>query len=217
MQNLPVLFLSGAGFPPWIWDEVRSTLDVASAVAPSARPDGTLDDYARAALDAAGDWPSCHVVAHSIGGVVAAALVARAPERIGAVTAVCAVVPRAGASFVGSLPRPQRYVMAAMVRLLGTRPPGSVIRSTAAGVDASTADRVVAEFEPESRRLYLDPAPTHTWPADVAYAQTTEDREFPAAVQEGYAAVLGAAVRPIATGHLPMLQDPRRLAELIAG
>jgi hypothetical protein len=92
-----------------------------------------------------------------------------------------------------------------------------VIRSAAAGVDASTADRVVAEFAPESRRLYLDPAPTQTWPVDVAYVQTTEDREFPAAVQEGYAAALGAAVRPIPTGHLPMLQDARRLAELVAG
>ena len=217
MQNLPILLLSGAGFPPWIWDDVRSSLEVPSVVAPSARPDGTLDDYARAALDATGDWPRCHVVAHSIGGVVAAAIVARAPERVGAVTAVSAVVPRAGASFVRSLPRPQRYVMAAMVRLLGTRPPGSVIRSAAAGVDASTTDLVVADFAPESKRLYVDPAPAHTWPVDVAYVQTTEDREFPAAVQERYAAVLGAAVRPIPTGHLPMLQDPGRLAELIAG
>ena len=216
MPNLPVLFLSGAGFPPWIWEEVRSTLDVESVVAPSARPNGTLDEYARAALDAAGAWPRCHVVAHSIGGVLAAALVARAADRIDAVTAVCAVVPRAGASFVGSLPRPQRYLMAAMVRLLGTKPPDSVIRSAASGVDASTADRVVAEFEPESRRLYLDRAPAHTWPGDVAYVQTTEDREFPAALQERYAARLGAAVRPLPTGHLAMLQDPGGLAALLA-
>jgi pimeloyl-ACP methyl ester carboxylesterase len=217
MENLPVLFLSGAGFPPWIWDEVRSSLDVASAVAPSARPIGKLDDYARAALDAATGWPRCHVVAHSVSGVVAAALVARAPERVGAVTAVCAVVPRAGASFVSSLPRPQRYVMAAMVRLAGTRPPESVIRSAAAGVDASAADRVVAGFEPESKRLYLDRAPAHAWPGDVTYVQTTEDREFPVALQDRYAALLGATVRPIPTGHLPMLQDPARLATLIAG
>ncbi len=74
---------------------------------------------------------------------------------------------------------------------------------------------IVADFTPESRHLYLDPAPARRWPTDVSYVATTRDAEFPLDLQRRYAAELGATPTTLPTGHLPMLQDPAALATLI--
>ncbi len=217
MESMPVLLLSGAGLPVWIWDDVRRALPVESRVATYPRGRSTLADHGRTTLEMVADWPSLHVVAHSVGGVVAAAMAALAPDRVTAVTGVCAVVPRGGSSFVASLPTPQRQVMGAMVRLLGTRPPERVLRSgLCRGLDDAVADRVVADFAPESRRLYLDRVGRHSWPGTTAYVATTADPEFPVALQERYAATLGAQPVTIDSGHLPMLERPAALAELLS-
>ena len=162
----------------------------------------------------------CRLVAHSIGGTVAAGVVALAPDRVAALTAVCAIVPEPGRSFASSLPAPQRYVMSAMVRLLGTRPPASVLRAQlAGGLPDDVVDRVVTGFEPESRRLYLDRLPAQPrahWPADAVYLVTTEDHDFPVALQERYAAVLAASTATVPAGHLPMLSHPDAVAEAVA-
>lgn len=119
-----------------------------------------LADHAEAARAAAADWLAYGVVAHSIGGVVAAALVARDANRVHAVTAVCGIVPRPDTSFVASLPMPQRLMMGVMVRFVGTKPPDSMIRSGLChGLADVVAERVVADFRAESRGLYLDAAP----------------------------------------------------------
>lgn len=212
----PLLFLSGAGLPAWVWDDVRRHLPVDSRVADRPRGRAGLADCAEAARAAAADWPAYGVVAHSIGAVIAAALVAQDADRVHAVIGVCGIVPRPNASFVASLPRPRRWMMGAVVRVVGTKPPDSMIRSGQCnGLDDATADRIVADFTPESRRLYLDPAPARRWPTEVSYVATTSDAEFPLDLQQGYAAELGATPTTLPTGHLPMLQDPDALASLI--
>ncbi len=211
----PILFLSGAGLQPWIWDDVRAALDIETRVARNPGPRAGLAGHADAALATAEGWERFRVVAHSIGGVVATALVAREPARVSGVVGVCAVVPEAGSSFLGALPVPQRQIMGLAIRLLGTRPPESSIRKgLAAGVDEEVAARIVADFAPESKALYRDRVPGRTFPA-ATYVLTGQDREFPAALQERYAVRLGAAVTRLETGHLPMLQDPAGLATLI--
>ncbi|MET0526300.1 MAG: alpha/beta hydrolase [Nocardioides sp.] len=218
-MTTPVVFLSGAGLPSWIWDEVGSRVDAPCSVAAYAKGRATLREVVEGVVAQLPPQP-CHLVAHSIGGTVAAGVIALAPQRIGAVSAVCAIVPRAGQSFAAALPSPQRYVMSAMVRLLGTKPPASVLRSQlAGGLADEVADRVVADFEPESRRLYLDrlPAqPAARWPADAAYLVTTEDHEFPVGLQERYAAVLAASTTTVPSGHLPMLSHPDAVAGLVS-
>lgn len=215
-MTLPLLFLSGAGLPAWAWDDVRRRLPTESRVAQYPGGRAGLADHAEAASAAVSDWPAYGLVAHSIGGVVAAALVARDPSRVRAVTAVCAIVPQPGSSFVGALPRPQRWLVGSIVRLLGTKPPDSAIRSGQChGLDDDVADKVVADFAPESRRLYLDPTPARTWPPAVTYVATAADTDFSLALQHRYAAELGAVPTTLPTGHLPMLQDPAGLAALL--
>lgn len=212
----PILFLSGAGLLPWIWDDVRSALPVESRVADYPRGDASLETYADAALAAADGWDRFRIVAHSIGGVVAAAVVGRAPERVPGLVAVSASVPAAGSSFVGALPVPQRQVMGIVIRLLGTRPPDKAIREgLCAGLDDELAARIVAEFAPESKALYRDPVPARAF-TDAVYVLTEQDTQFPPSLQQKYAAELGGDVVRMDTAHLPMLQQPARLAEIIA-
>lgn len=215
----PVLLLSGAGLPAWIWDDLRSELaDVAdTAVAPP--PDGpsaSLADYADIAA-ARAPWPRFAVVAHSVGGVVAAELLARHPGRVTGVLGLSAVVPRPGRSFVGSMPLPARLVLGTVLRVAGTRPPdGALRKGLAAGLPAATAERVVADVRPESVRLYLDRAHPRSLPAVRGYLRTTRDRELTVAAQQRFAAVLQATwTEELPTGHLPMLEDPVGVAAAV--
>ena len=54
----------------------------------------SLADCAEAARAAEADWPAYGVVAHSIGAVVAAALVTQDADRVRAVIGVCGIVPQ---------------------------------------------------------------------------------------------------------------------------
>lgn len=218
---MPVLFLGGAGLPGWIWDDVRAALpagtDSAVATRPGDRGASLADRVGYVAREA--PWPAFAVVAHSIGGVVAAGLLADHPGRVTGVLGVAAVVPAPGGSFLRSLPVPQRLVLGAVLRVAGTRPPEKAIRSgLTAGLPPATADRIVAEFEPESARLYRDRVGPRTLPAHRGYVHTSADRELSPAVQEASARRLDAGwTRTLPTGHLPMLEAPAELADAVAG
>ncbi|WP_051637423.1 alpha/beta fold hydrolase [Rhodococcus sp. UNC363MFTsu5.1] len=215
--STPIVFLSGAGLPAWIWDEVRASLPVDSVVASYPKhPDATLRDYAEAALAQAPDGEFT-VVAHSIGGVVASEIAAVAPERVAGLLGVAASVPAAGRSFLGALPAPQRHIVGLIMRVAGTRPPEKAIRSgLCAGLGEDDVARIVADFAPESQRLYRDRVSARTLPTRIGYVVTTADKEFPAALQGRYADELGTPWRrEMATGHLPMLQDPATMGQIL--
>lgn len=114
----------------------------------SHQPDShlRLRDYARAAADSAPPG-SFTIVAHSAGGVIAAEVAQIIPDRVDAIVGVSAVVAAPGGSFVSAMPVPHRWALGAMLRLDGTRPPDSVIRSRLAhGLGADLAERVVSDF-----------------------------------------------------------------------
>jgi pimeloyl-ACP methyl ester carboxylesterase len=215
----PLLLLSGAGLSSWIWDDVRNELAAAHPTVVAERPrhaSATLTEYAAAAL-ASAPWERFAVVAHSSGGAVAAELVALAPDRVTAVLAVSAVVPKPGQSFVTSMPFPQKLVLNVAMQLAGTRPPDSAIRrGVASGLDQETADRIVADFSPESVRLYRDKPRAGSFPERRGYLTTTQDAELPTGLQRRFAGHLAATwTESVGTGHLPMLEAPESLARSI--
>ena len=217
-MTLPLLFLSGAGLPTWIWDEVRSGITDPSVVAPRpATGSGTVADYARAALDAAPEG-SFGVVAHSAGGVVATELASLAAGRVAAVLGVAAVIPAPGASFASSLPFPNKILLPLILRVAGTRPPESVIRKgLAAGLDEESVQRLIADLEPEPLKYFTTRTTgreaMHAVPLKK-YVVTNDDAELTASMQRGYAGQLGASgVTEIASAHLPMITNS---AEVIA-
>lgn len=214
-----ILFLSGAGLPAWIWDDVRDRLGASYTAQVAPRPEGGaagLRDYAEAAV---GAMPAGQVflVAHSAGGVVGAEVAGLAPERVAGFLAVSAIVPPPGGSFITTMPIPNRWVLSAAMRLAGTRPPDSAIRKTLAnGLDEAIVNRLVADFVPESQGLYRDRIGPRPWLGRRGYAATARDRQLAPALQQRFAIQLGAAWRrELATGHLPMLEAPDALAEAI--
>ncbi|WP_109509947.1 alpha/beta fold hydrolase [Nocardioides speluncae] len=215
-MTTPLLLLSGAGLPAWIWDDVRAQLPVETRVVEYPRGSASLAEYAAAAAATADGWESYGVVAHSLGGVVGSELLAQQPERVTGFFGVSAIIPAAGSSFLGALPSPQRHVVSLAMRLMGTRPPAKSIRSgLAAGLTAEQADRIVADFDPESQRVYRDPVSPRVFPEVRRYLLTTGDKEFPESLQQKYAAEIGGPVDRLDTAHLPMLEQPKLVAELV--
>ncbi|MBL7252801.1 alpha/beta fold hydrolase [Paractinoplanes lichenicola] len=214
---MSILFLSGAGLPSWIWDDVRAQLATGSRVAarPASLEGAGLRDYAEAALASAPEGRFA-IVAHSAGGVVGAEVVRLAPERVSGFLAVSAVIPRPGGSFLSSMPAPNRWVLSAVMRLAGTRPPASAIRGGLAhGLDGQVTERLIADFVPEPAALYRDRVGDHSWSGPRGYVFTDRDRELPLAVQRRSAQQKGGASYHLNTGHLPMLENPKALADLI--
>ena len=85
---------------------------------------------------------------------------------------------------------------------------------------AATAGRIggipVTEFIPESLGLYRDRTGPHTWSCHRGYLLTTQDKELSPGLQRVIAERFGAEWSDeIATGHLPMVQDPGATAAAI--
>lgn len=218
-EREPVLLLGGAGLPAWIWDAVRRELGGERELRVADRPDAgatRLTDHAHAAL-ASAPAGRFAVVAHSAGGVVGAELARLAPDRVSAFLGVSAVVPVPGGSFLSAMPVPNRWVLGAVLRVAGTRPPESAIRrSLAHGLDEQVTDRIVADFATEPLGLFTDRTCATEWSGPRGYVRTTDDRELPESVQRRSARHLGADWHAeLATGHLPMLEDPVALSGTI--
>jgi pimeloyl-ACP methyl ester carboxylesterase len=212
-----ILLISGAGLPAWIWDDVQQLLGGPDHVRIAARPvriaGAGMRDYAEAAIGSAPTGRFA-VVAHSSGGVIGAEIARLAPDRVSAFLAVTAVIPKPGGSFLSAMPAPNRWVLGAVMRFAGTRPPNTVIRrGLAHGLDDQTADRIIADFTPESPDLYRDKIGRHSWSGRRGYAFTERDRGLPIAVQRRSAQRLGHDwTDHLDTGHLPMIENPHALA-----
>lgn len=213
----PLLLLSGAGLPTWIWDEVRADVFAPTRVVKYPRGSASLKEYAAVAAETAEGWESYGVVAHSLGGVIGSELVAQEPDRITGFLGVAAIIPEAGQSFVDTFPRMQRRTLSVAIDSMGTRPPDkSIRRDLCAKVRPDQTKRIVAEFAAESKDVYLEPVSARTFPAASGYVVTTKVRAFPARRQQRYAAELpGGIHRVLRAGHLPMLEQPGPLADVV--
>lgn len=217
--------LHGAGLGAWIWRDLLPLLDrPAIAVDFPARDDEAarmrlaFDDYVDGVVSAieSRDEPRVVLVAHSISGVVALAAAERLGERLAGFVAIGAAIPADGGSFLSVLPGPQRLLMGAIVRLLGTKPPASEIRSLASDLDEARGDEVVRRFAPESRALYLTPSAAGPPRAPSLYVRLTDDRSFDVAVQDRMMVNLDPdETVDFESGHLPMLSRPDDMATLL--
>ncbi|WP_225753104.1 alpha/beta fold hydrolase [Actinotalea sp. Marseille-Q4924] len=216
----PVLLVSGAGLPAWVWDGTRAALADTHASTVAARPTpvstARLPDYVEAAVAAAPPGRFA-VVAHSSGGLVGAEVARLLPDRVVALLAVCAVVPGPGGSFLSAMPAPQRWVLRAAMRVAGTRPPDSAVRrGLAAGLDRTATERLLTDLTAESARLYRDGTTRAPLPVRRGYVRTSRDRELPTPLQERFAERLDASwCADLDTGHLPMLERPDATADTI--
>ena len=85
-----------------------------------------------------------------------------------------------------------RRILAAAMRLAGTRPPAKAIRrGLGTGLRGNVVDRVVAEFTPESVGLYADRSGNHVWSGPRGFLFTTQDKQIPLGLQRNFAHRLG--------------------------
>jgi pimeloyl-ACP methyl ester carboxylesterase len=197
-----------------MWDDVRARITGRPTYV-GPRPPGadvSLGDHAIAALDSVAT-DRFVIVAHSAGGMVAAKILELHPEGVAGVLGVSCVVPAPEASFIGSMPFPNRVFLGLVMRVLGTRPPEKALRAQAAGLPEALVDALVSDFVPESQRYYRESVEENVVPAHRGYVCTTRDDELPEALQRSFALRLGIeSPEELATGHLPMLEDPDALA-----
>lgn len=226
-EEVGFVFVGGAGLDPDIWRNVADALDrpclairsPARSCDPEFRRGLSIEDYAVHMKNQVENWGTRKfiLVAHSLGGVFALRLAAEFPDRVAGFVAVGAAIPNNGGSFLSVLPFPKRALLSILLRIAGTKPPESAIRTGLCNdLTADQAQEVVDRFVPESVRAYTDRVDVPVPDVPKMYVRLTEDKEFGESLQNRMIANLNPqSVRHLPTGHLPMLRDPMALRLLL--
>jgi pimeloyl-ACP methyl ester carboxylesterase len=225
MSNIGIVLLTGAGFDNSIWKDVAVKVTVPYvAVDYPERHNGTaasllaFDDYIDGALKQIKGLKADKIilVGHSIGGVVMMRLGELLGDRVVGRVAIAAAIPYSGGSFLSCLPQPKRFIMGAVIRLMGTKVPPSAIRTgLCSDLDDAQAQKIINAFTPESRALYTTPVDYTPQTLPSLYIVTTKDSEFGVAAQKSMASRIGAEMTEIESGHLPMIGHPDKTASAI--
>ena len=212
------ILLPGSGLGSWIWGKVAPDLDQVVTIdyPTEAKTRWGLTDYAHHVVTQieAAEAEDVVLGGHSIGTVVALEAAALLGDRVAGLLSIAGAVPPTGGSFFSAFPFPQRTIVSAVVRLLGTRPPKGMLRKgLCAGLDEAMTADVISRFAPESQHLFRDIPQDVTTVFARGYIHTSLDKEIPPALQERFAKRLGVGFRAaVETGHLPMLEAPSELA-----
>lgn len=222
------VLLHGAGLGAWVWDDVRRQIAYPSLAvefpgrgqyASLSTKELPLEQYVQIIAEQVRSFKPRKLifVAHSISGVLGLELVKLFTDRVVGFIALGASIPLKEGSFITSLPLANRIILRLVLRLAGTKPPESALRNGLCNdLDEQIASRVVQQFTPESKRLYIDRIQHPSHLPHRAYVRLTEDREFNAQIQAGMIANLQAdEIIDLSSGHLPMLSRPGEMANIL--
>jgi pimeloyl-ACP methyl ester carboxylesterase len=235
LDRVPVMYLHPVNTGAAVWRDVADALG-GPAVALDYRGHGGSapgprylpEDYAQDALAVVRHlgWTRYHLAAGSIGGAVAVEVAARATYRVASIAGF-------GATLRIGLSEPNLAPLLDEVRrlggigawfelhgpeLVGARAAPSVVdvlSELSAGRDLDTVEAVTrATFSTADSRLTAARLPRPLPPAYVAYG--TEDPTTPRSMADELAQYLGTRAVPIpGLGHLPMLEAPDTVAEML--
>jgi pimeloyl-ACP methyl ester carboxylesterase len=215
----------------WIWKPVAERLraqghtvyhpsmDGCAERQGSQRPGMTLDTFGREVADLLSyeDLKDVILVGTSRGGAVVPAAAERAPDRIGRLVFVDALVPKTGeviGSLSGRTPDPLPPGVYAVP------PSASTNLSGPGGVEGPVAQWAAPRFSPCPLVAMTDPVDlrefwSHKWQADVL--RCIHEGPPPEAHQRRTAELLGASYTEMVATHYPMLSHPDELAAYLAG
>lgn len=230
-RDVRILLLHGAWHGGWAWDPVRERLEAGGheVVAPDlpgsgADPAGwagaTPEAAARAVLPLI-DGPTI-VIAHSMGGMVAAALAELAPERLAAAGYLAAYLPADGER-LNDLARldPESRIGEAMVPLPDTRDaialdPARYREILAPDAPPGAAERAAARVVPQATAMFRTPVtltPARFGTVQSYYFRCGRDQVVTPALQDRMIArVPGIRVTAADCDHAPTLSDPASVA-----
>lgn len=218
-----VVFLHGSGTGPWIWDAVRCHLPVASTAlaVPSDRP-GTDPVLCASEILSDPSFPAhgpVLLVLHSLAGVLETPLAMVLGDRLRHVIHVASVVPAPGRTFASTRGFPANLILPILFRLQprGLAPsPSMIVRELGTDLDEARRTELVARFRHERSGLFLQPVPREEVRIPRTYLRCERDRSVAPALQTRIATRLGAQIRSMESGHLPMLSRPADVADIIA-
>jgi pimeloyl-ACP methyl ester carboxylesterase len=226
-KNFGIVFLHGAGLGSYIWDDVIPEIKYPMlAIDLPNREKGdkanaslTFGDYVQKVIDRVVEWDQMKIVivAHSIGGCIGMKVADHLQDRLAGFVAIGAAIPKDGDSFVSCLPFPQRMIMPVILKLFGTKPPESVIRQELCNdISPEQAEKIVSNFTPESKSLYLAKVGTGIPATRTLYIKLSNDKGFPLQIQDKMAQNLQAkSIEILKSGHLPMISAPGKLAGIL--
>jgi len=227
-NNIGIVFIHGAGLNGSIWNDLIKEINIPSLVIdfPNKNIDGkaigilTFDDYVSAAANQIKNRKKEHfiIVAHSIGAFVGLKVANHFKNELKGFVAVGSVIPKTGNSFVSSLPFPQKLIMPIILSLFGTKPPQKSIESELCnGLTAEQTLKIVNEFTPESKALYLTKINFNLPDTNRLYIKLKNDKTMPGTLQDKMAKNLKAnKIIAIDSGHLPMMSKAKQLAEILS-
>lgn len=222
-EQLTAVLVHGAGTGAWIWEDVQSRLSIPSvAIDVPLHESGATPDHCVGLIEKQlRSLEPCDfvIVLHSWAGVLAGSLANALGERIIHTVYLSAVIPAAGASFVDTMPIPQRWIL----RLLysrnpeGLKPSEAMIRKEYCNdLSESAAQMVVDRFTVQRPEPYLTPVPGPHRDAASTYIRLGQDQSVPPALQRKYASNLqNPGTVTINAGHLAMLSRPAEVATVI--
>jgi pimeloyl-ACP methyl ester carboxylesterase len=228
----PVVLVHPINSDRGVWEPVTALLD-SPTVALDLRGHGgsasygpyTIDGYVRdvlAVLDAL-DIESAHLAGGSLGGSIALALASERPDRVRSVTTF-------GSTLGTGLAPEAIEEMVARLRELGTEDYFAELVPLIVGVDYRAEPRVLDAMRHAAAGRDVDVVSEvlrGAFGADIRHlagrvdvpvraVTGTEDPTCPPAMTEEIAEATGGRVTFLdGVGHLPMLETPRRVAELI--
>lgn len=228
-EQVGFVFIHGAGLNSKIWERVAAGIESPSlaidypngyvAGGQTSRKHLSMQDYISHMNEQIKAWKvrKFIVVAHSLGGTLALKIAAAFPDRLVGFAAIGAVIPQRGGSFLSAVPFPKRLVLAALLRLAGTKPPESAIRQgLCSDLSPEQAATIVSGFVPESIRVYTERVGSLAPDVPKLYVKLGQDRELPLREQERMASNLEAHdVELLDAGHLPMLSRPDELCQVL--
>jgi pimeloyl-ACP methyl ester carboxylesterase len=234
MPDLPLLFVHGSCHGAWCWRDVlavcaargipASAIDLPSHGAdPTPLREVTLDSYVTAILEAI--RTPVHLVGHSAGGFPITAAAIAAPEKIRALTYVCAYLPETGKSLVemrkAAAEQPLAGALDVAADGLSFRFAANRVRDLLyQDCSAEVLTFAAARLCPQAILPQRTALPDATVPAEVArhYILCENDHTIPPAHQRHMSRDLPPAhVHRMATGHSPFFADPEGLVDILTG
>lgn len=222
------LLIHGASHGAWCWDKIVPRLEklghtVATIDLPLKGGDPenpyhvTINDYVTTALAAIG--AETILVGHSLGGLTATLIAARAPEKASAIVYLCALVPIPGQAFVDFRAEAINPALDRAVTLDKQTGLSHVIPDHAVDLfchDCSDTDRRFAleRLSPQPVSVMTETLNFEDPNAPRHYIRCMDDRvvmpSYQLAVSEGW-----TNVYDMACGHSPFLSDPNDLANIL--
>ncbi|MDQ0061720.1 alpha/beta fold hydrolase [Paenibacillus harenae] len=226
-EKAAFVFIHGAGLDSRIWQEVTNGMDHPCLMVDYPHRGDTgealkglrFTDYVAHLRNQVDEqsYDRIVIVAHSLGGSLGLRLAAELSGKVAGFVAIGACIPKNGSSFVSALPFPKRLLLSAIMRILGTKPPESALRSGLCNdLSPEVADEIVRTFTPESVRVFTDRTGAPIPSVPKLFIKLTKDKEIDPALQQQMIANLSPhKVRSLETGHLPMLSDPEGLRQVL--